>query len=85
MTALTENTTPMTDHPETPPILTATSLGKRYGRRWALRDCSLDLPAAKITALVGPNGAGKTTLLKMMVDSTAHAGEPDGRGPLSAA
>jgi ABC-2 type transport system ATP-binding protein len=67
MTALTENTAPMTDLPETPPILTVTSLGKRYGHRWALRDCSLDLPAAKIIALVGPNGAGKTTLLKMMV------------------
>jgi ABC-2 type transport system ATP-binding protein len=60
MTALTENTTPMTDHPETPPILTTTGLGKRYRERWALRDCSLDLPVGKIAALVGPNGAGKT-------------------------
>jgi ABC-2 type transport system ATP-binding protein len=67
MTAVGKNDTPITDQLQRPPILTATSLGKRYGRRWALHDCSLDLPAAKITALVGPNGAGKTTLLKMMV------------------
>ena len=71
MTALTENTTPMTDHPETPPILTTTGLGKRYRERWALRDCSLDLPVGKIAALVGPNGAGKTTFLKMMIGLTA--------------
>jgi len=42
-------------------------LGKRYGRTWALRDCSLRLPAGRVAALVGPNGAGKTTLLHMAV------------------
>jgi ABC-2 type transport system ATP-binding protein len=42
-------------------------LGKRYGRTWALRDCSLHLPAGRIAALVGPNGAGKTTLLHLAV------------------
>lgn len=47
--------------------LNATGLGKRYGRRWALRDCSLRIPAGRITGLVGPNGAGKTTLLRLAV------------------
>ena len=41
--------------------------GKRYGRTWALRECSLRLPAGRVAALVGPNGAGKTTLLHMAV------------------
>ncbi|HET9171738.1 MAG TPA: ABC transporter ATP-binding protein [Actinospica sp.] len=42
-------------------------LGKRYGRAWALRDCTLRLPTGRIAALVGPNGAGKTTLLHLAV------------------
>jgi ABC-2 type transport system ATP-binding protein len=43
------------------------SLGRRYGRTWALRDCTLTLPLGKVAALVGPNGAGKTTLLHLIV------------------
>jgi ABC-2 type transport system ATP-binding protein len=42
-------------------------LGKRYGSKWALRDCTLDVPEGSVTALVGPNGAGKTTLLQLAV------------------
>ena len=42
-------------------------LGKRYGSKWALRDCTLEIPAGAVTPLVGPNGAGKTTLLQMAV------------------
>jgi ABC-2 type transport system ATP-binding protein len=45
-------------------------LGKRYGSFWALRDCSLEIPAGSVTALVGPNGAGKTTLLHLAVGLT---------------
>jgi ABC-2 type transport system ATP-binding protein len=40
-------------------------LGRRYRRRWALTDCTLDIPAGHVTGLVGPNGAGKTTLLNL--------------------
>jgi ABC-2 type transport system ATP-binding protein len=47
--------------------LQTAGLGKRYGRTWALRDCTLRLPTGRIAALVGPNGAGKTTLLHMAV------------------
>lgn len=45
----------------------ANGLGKRYGAHWALRDCTLDIPAGSVTALVGPNGAGKTTLLQLAI------------------
>ena len=49
------------------PALAADGLGKRYGSNWALRDCTLSIPAGSVTALVGPNGAGKTTLLQLAV------------------
>jgi ABC-2 type transport system ATP-binding protein len=45
----------------------AAGLGKRYGRKWALSDCTLAIPAGKVVGLVGPNGAGKTTLLQLSV------------------
>jgi len=60
----------------TPPALFTDRLGKRYGSRWALRDCNLEIPAGTVTALVGPNGAGKTTLLQLAVGlSRPSAGE----------
>jgi ABC-type polar amino acid transport system ATPase subunit len=45
-------------------------LGKRFHRTWALRDCTLAIPAGHVVALVGPNGAGKTTMLHMAVGLT---------------
>ncbi len=47
--------------------LAAHDLGKRYGSKWALRHCTLELPAGAVVGLVGPNGAGKTTLLELAV------------------
>jgi ABC-2 type transport system ATP-binding protein len=43
----------------------ARGLGKRYGHRWALADCTLAIPAGHVAGLVGPNGAGKTTLISL--------------------
>ena len=40
-------------------------LGKRYGRRWALSDCPLEIPSGRVTGLVGKNGAGNSTLLNL--------------------
>jgi ABC-2 type transport system ATP-binding protein len=48
-------------------VLQASGLGKRYGQRWALRDCTLQVPPQRVVGLVGPNGAGKTTLLHLAV------------------
>ena len=46
-------------------VLETTGLGKQYGKRWALHDCSLTIPEGRVVGLVGPNGAGKTTLLQL--------------------
>ncbi len=48
-------------------VLEANGLGKRYGHKWALSDCTLAIPAGKVVGLVGPNGAGKSTLLQLSV------------------
>ena len=47
--------------------LRADRLGRRYGKVWGLRDCTLEVPPGVIAGLVGPNGAGKTTLLEMII------------------
>jgi ABC-2 type transport system ATP-binding protein len=47
--------------------LETTHLGKRYGKDWALHDCTLKFPIGRVAGLVGPNGAGKTTLLHLAV------------------
>ena len=49
------------------PALRTERLGRRYGKIWGLRDCTLEVPAGAVAALVGPNGAGKTTLLEMII------------------
>ena len=67
-------------------VIESTALGKRYRRRWALRDCTLAIPAGHLVALVGPNGAGKSTLLGLATGLTRPSagtltvlgGEPPG-------
>ena len=48
----------------------ARGLGKRYGRKWALSDCTLNIPEGRVVGLVGPNGAGKSTLMHLAVGLT---------------
>lgn len=45
--------------------LETVGLGRRYRKKWGLRDCSLSVPRGSITGLIGPNGAGKSTLLRL--------------------
>ncbi len=74
-------------------VIETSELGKRYGKTWALRDCTLALPAGHLAALVGPNGAGKSTLMNMVVGltvptagtATVLGGSPPGRRPRSTA
>jgi ABC-2 type transport system ATP-binding protein len=63
---------------ETPTALEVTGLAKRFRGTWALRDCSLSLPAGRVVALVGPNGAGKSTLLHLVVGLAQHKPLYDG-------
>jgi ABC-type cobalamin/Fe3+-siderophores transport system ATPase subunit len=46
--------------------LEARNVSKRYRKVWALRECSFQLPAGGIIALVGTNGAGKSTLMSII-------------------
>ena len=64
--------------------LRTVDLGKRYGRQWALRGCTVEVPPGRVAALVGPNGAGKTTLLQLAVGLLAPSAgsvEVFGRSP----
>jgi ABC-2 type transport system ATP-binding protein len=66
--------------------LTAENLTKKYGRRTALSECTLSVPAGRVVGLVGPNGAGKSTLLQLscgLLDPTAGRIEVLGAAPVS--
>lgn len=41
-------------------------IGRRFGKKWAVRGLTLDVPGGEVFGLLGPNGAGKTTAIKMM-------------------
>ncbi|MFG1677467.1 ABC transporter ATP-binding protein [Micromonospora sp. NPDC049282] len=49
----------------------ARDVSRRYGAVWALRECSFELPAGRIIALVGANGAGKSTLMSIIAGTLA--------------
>ena len=49
-------------------------VSKRYGRRTALSNVSLDLGPGEIALLLGANGAGKSTLLRCLLGMTDYEG-----------
>ncbi len=44
------------------------NLTRRFGRREAVQQLSLDVPEGSICGLLGPNGAGKTTTIHMLLN-----------------
>lgn len=45
----------------------STGLGCRFGKRTALRDVNLAVPAGQVYGFLGPNGAGKTTTIRLIL------------------
>jgi ABC-2 type transport system ATP-binding protein len=50
-----------------PPAIWCSGLRKRYGKRSAVDDVSLEVRRGDVVGLLGPNGAGKTTVIKMLL------------------
>lgn len=49
------------------PILVTHSLGKRFGKRWAVRHLDLEVRRGDVFGFLGPNGAGKSTSIRMVL------------------
>ncbi len=60
------------------PVVSVSSLSKRYGGAAAVEDLTFSLQAGTVTGFLGPNGAGKTTTLRLLLglveptEGTAH-------------
>ena len=52
---------------ETPSILTATNLIKKFSKRTVVKSVSINVKQGEVVGLLGPNGAGKTTTFYMIV------------------
>jgi ABC-2 type transport system ATP-binding protein len=58
---------------ESPPLIAADKLTKRYGSIAAIRDVTATV-RGRIIGLLGPNGAGKSTLLKSLLGLIPYEG-----------
>lgn len=56
-------------------IIRAQGIHKTYGKKIALDNIDLNIPAGRIVGLIGPNGAGKTTLLKGILGLATVSGD----------
>ena len=52
---------------EEEPAIVCEGLGKRFGRRWAVRDVGLRVEAGSVFGFLGRNGAGKTTTIRVVL------------------
>ncbi|MBN1397103.1 MAG: ABC transporter ATP-binding protein [Bacteroidetes bacterium] len=48
-------------------ILQTRQLGKRYGKRWAVKNLNLEVCRGDVFGFLGPNGAGKSTTIRMLL------------------
>ena len=55
------------DNSESRIRLVMQNLGKRYNKRWVVKDVSFSVEQGQVVGLLGPNGAGKTTSFYMVV------------------
>ncbi len=64
-----KNTNPLATNSNVAPAtrLSMQNLGKRYGKRWVVKDVSFSVEQGQVVGLLGPNGAGKTTSFYMVV------------------
>jgi ABC-2 type transport system ATP-binding protein len=53
------------------PVLRTINLGKRYGKRWAVRNLELSVRPGEVFGFLGPNGAGKSTTIRMALSLVA--------------
>ena len=52
------------------PLITATGLGIRAGKRWLIHDIDVSIAPGEVVTVIGPNGAGKTTLVRALIGLT---------------
>lgn len=58
-----------------PFAIEARGLGRRFGKRWVVRDLDLTVEEGSVTALLGRNGVGKSTTIQLLLGMLpAHAG-----------
>jgi ABC-2 type transport system ATP-binding protein len=53
-------------HSDSPPVLEARDLAKRYGAVTAVRDIGFAIRPGQVLGVLGPNGSGKSTIVKMI-------------------
>ncbi|OLT03680.1 hypothetical protein BJF90_02820 [Pseudonocardia sp. CNS-004] len=80
-------TAPAAPRPPQPVAASTWNLVKTYGRGdaavQALDGVSLQIPAARFTAIMGPSGSGKSTLMHLLAGlDTARPGRSCSAGPI---
>ena len=55
-------------------IIQTAGLTRRFGKKLAVSNLSLEVPRGSIFAFLGPNGAGKTTTIKMLMNIIQPSG-----------